>query len=115
MLRAGGRNPSWRSESEHGDDRRCKRGYLQITLRRLSRYKLEVEVELYQPPTAHLQKPVGLKYSPPCGPNQQIALPPPPPPQVNLPPVVIPIVTPGIPHLQPRKSRRHLLRPPPKM
>ncbi|MCI86972.1 hypothetical protein A2U01_0108253, partial [Trifolium medium] len=39
MLRAGGRNPSM----EMDDD--AKGGCLQITLRRTSQYKLEVDVE----------------------------------------------------------------------
>jgi hypothetical protein len=41
MLRVGGRNPSM----EMTDDAK-KGGYLQITLRRPSQYKLEVEVDV---------------------------------------------------------------------
>ncbi|KAK2354704.1 hypothetical protein QL285_092189 [Trifolium repens] len=76
----------------------------------------------HQPPTTNLQKPVGLvglKYSPPGGPNQHPPPPPPPPfpiyPPVTSPPIRIPIIPPKIPHLHSRKSRRHTLRPPPKM
>ncbi|KAK2354696.1 hypothetical protein QL285_092181 [Trifolium repens] len=67
----------------------------------------------YQPPTTDLHKPVGLKSSPPSGLNQH--QPPPPPIHHTIPPVLPPIVIPGIPHFLPRKSRRHPLHPPPKM
>jgi hypothetical protein len=68
----------------------------------------------HQPPTINLQKPVGLKYSPPSGSNQH----PPPPPPFPKPPIFkppVPINLPRIPHLHSRKSRRHPLRPPPKI
>jgi len=54
----------------------------------------------YQPPPTDPQKPVGLNYSPP-----------PPPRHVAAPSKPDEIYIPGVPHLQPPRSRR----PPPKM
>jgi hypothetical protein len=65
----------------------------------------------HQPPTINLQKPVGLKYSPPSGSNQH----PPPPPPRPVPTPAVRIILPGIPHLHSPKSPRHPLRPPPKI